>query len=57
MAKIFIVEDDAMMVTLMRQTLSKNPNYEIQHFESAEDCLNNLHLNPDIVTIDYHLPE
>lgn len=56
MAKIFIVEDDAMMVTLMRQTLSKNPNYEIQHFESAEDCLNNLHLNPDIVTIDYHLP-
>ena len=56
MAKIFIVEDDAMMVTLMRQTLSKNPNYEIQHFESAEDFLNNLHLNPDIVTIDYHLP-
>ncbi|HRB41078.1 MAG TPA: sigma 54-interacting transcriptional regulator, partial [Bacteroidia bacterium] len=56
MAKIFIVEDDAMVATLIRQSLSKNPDFEIQHFESAEECLNNLHLNPDIVTIDYHLP-
>ena len=56
MAKIFIVEDDAMVATLIRQSLSKNPDFEIQHFESAEECLNNLHLNPDIVTIDYLLP-
>ncbi|MCC7513078.1 MAG: sigma-54-dependent Fis family transcriptional regulator [Bacteroidia bacterium] len=56
MAKIFIVEDDAMVATLIRQSLSKNPDFEIQHFESAEECLNNLHLNPDIITIDYHLP-
>ena len=45
-----------MVATLIRQSLSKNPDFEIQHFESAEECLNNLHLNPDIVTIDYHLP-
>jgi DNA-binding NtrC family response regulator len=56
MAKIFIVEDDAMVASLMKQTLSKNQDYEIFHFESAEDCLTNLHLNPDIVSIDYHLP-
>ena len=56
MAKIFIVQDDAMVATLIRQSLSKNPDFEIQHFESAEECLNNLHLNPDIITIDYHLP-
>lgn len=56
MAKIFIIEDDAMVATLIKQTLSKNSNYDLHHFESAEDCLNNLHLNPDIVTIDYMLP-
>ena len=56
MAKIFIIEDDAMVATLIKQTLSKNPNYDLHHFESAEECMNNLHLNPDIVTIDYLLP-
>ncbi len=56
MAKIFIIEDDAMVATLIKQALSKNPSFDIHHFESAEDCISNLHLNPDIVTIDYHLP-
>ncbi len=56
MAKIFIIEDDAMVATLIKKALSKNPAYDIHHFESAEDCISNLHLNPDIVTIDYHLP-
>lgn len=56
MAKIFIVEDDVMVATLIKQSLSKTPAFDIYHFESAEDCLSNLHLNPDIVTVDFHLP-
>lgn len=56
MAKIFIVEDDAMVASLIKQSLSKEGDHEITHFENAEDCLTNLHLNPDIVSIDYHLP-
>jgi two-component system, NtrC family, response regulator AtoC len=56
MARIFIIEDDMMVATLMKQALSKNDKYEIHHFMNAEDCINNLHLNPDIVTIDYNLP-
>jgi len=56
MARIFIVEDDIMVATLMKQTLSQNPKFEIHHFATAEDCINNLHLNPDIVTVDYNLP-
>ncbi|MEP7263017.1 MAG: sigma-54 dependent transcriptional regulator [Bacteroidota bacterium] len=56
MARIFIVEDDQMVATLMKQGLSKNEKFELHHFSSAEDCVNNLHLNPDIVTIDYNLP-
>ncbi|HNR20341.1 MAG: sigma-54-dependent Fis family transcriptional regulator [Bacteroidetes bacterium] len=56
MAKIFIVEDDAMVASLIKQALTKNQDHELFHFESAEDCLNSIHQNPDIVTIDYHLP-
>ncbi|MBK9046147.1 MAG: sigma-54-dependent Fis family transcriptional regulator [Bacteroidetes bacterium] len=55
MAKIFIIEDDVMVATLMKQALGKY-DHELTHFTNAEDCLQNLHLNPDIVTVDYNLP-
>jgi DNA-binding NtrC family response regulator len=55
MAKIFIIEDDIMVATLMKQALAKY-DHELSHFTNAEDCLQNLHLNPDIVTVDYNLP-
>ena len=56
MARIFLVEDDIMVATLMKQALSKNDKFELHHFTTAEDCIANLHLRPDIVTIDYNLP-
>ena len=56
MARIFIVEDDIMVATVMKQALSKNDKFEIHHFTTAEDCMANLHLRPDIVTIDFNLP-
>jgi two-component system, NtrC family, response regulator AtoC len=55
MAKIFIVEDDQMVATLMKQALSKY-DHEIIHYTTAEDCIQNMHLNPDIITVDYNLP-
>ncbi len=55
MAKIFIIEDDIIVATLMKQALAKY-DHELSHFTNAEDCLQNLHLNPDIVTVDYNLP-
>lgn len=55
MAKIFIIEDDVMVATLMKQALGKY-DHELTHFTNAEECLQNLHLNPDIVTVDYNLP-
>src|SRR5687767_2690376 len=55
MAKLFIIEDDIMVATLMKQSLAKH-DHEIVHYATAEECLQNLHLNPDIVTIDYNLP-
>lgn len=55
MAKLFIIEDDVMVATLMKQSLAKY-DHEITHFTTAEECIQHLHLNPDIITVDYNLP-
>jgi two-component system response regulator AtoC len=55
-AKIFVVEDDQFLGNLIKKTLEKLDNTDITHFSSSEDCIKSLHLNPDIVTIDYNLP-
>ncbi len=54
--KVFIVEDDHFLGSLIKKTLEKLDNCEVTHFMTPEECLNNLHLNPDIISIDYMLP-
>ncbi len=55
-AKIFIVEDDHFLGSLIKKTLEKLDNCEVTLFTSPDECLSNLHLNPDIISIDYMLP-
>ena len=55
--KIFVVEDDAWFTRLLVHNLSLNPDYEIESFTNGKDCLNNLHKNPDVITLDYRLPD
>ncbi len=55
--KIFVVEDDEWYNRLLVHTLSLNPDYEIESFFNATDCLKNLDKSPDVVTLDYRLPD
>lgn len=55
--KIFLVEDDSWFGESLKHHLSLNPDYQINLFKTASDCLNNLHLKPDIVCIDFGLPD
>lgn len=55
--KIFLVEDDSFMGELLKHHLSLNPDYEISLFKSGKECLNNLHHKPDIISIDFGLPD
>ena len=55
--KIFVVEDDEWYSRLLVHTLSLNPDYEIQSFATGKDCLANLHQEPDVITLDYRLPD
>lgn len=55
--KIFVVEDNEWYNRLLVHNLSLNPDYDIESFTNGKDCLNNLHKNPDVVTLDYRLPD
>lgn len=56
MVKIHIVEDDIVYGKIIEKALSQDDGYDVTLFTSGEELLNNLHQNPDIVSIDYHLP-
>src|SRR5699024_5752665 len=51
-----IVEDDIVYGKIIEKALSQDDGYDVTLFTSGEELLNNLHQNPDIVSIDYHLP-
>lgn len=55
--KIFVVEDNEWYNKLLVYTLSLNPDYEVKSFFNARDFLNSLNEYPDIVTLDYRLPD
>ncbi len=55
--KIFVVEDNDWYNRLLVHTLSLNPDYEVKSFFNGQDFLAALHERPDIVTLDYRLPD
>jgi two-component system, NtrC family, response regulator AtoC len=55
--KIFVVEDNDWYNRLLVHTLSLNPDYEIKSFVNGSDFLTCLYESPDIVTLDYRLPD
>jgi DNA-binding NtrC family response regulator len=54
---IFIVEDDPWYGQLLHYHLSLNPEDTVQLWTSGQECLDNMHLRPDVVTIDFSLPD
>ncbi|MDE3212827.1 MAG: sigma-54-dependent Fis family transcriptional regulator [Bacteroidota bacterium] len=54
---IFIVEDDPFYGELLAYHLSLNPDYVVTRFETAKECLANLHKKPNLVTVDFSLPD
>lgn len=55
--KIFILDDDVWYSELLEYHLSLNPDYEIKKFHSANDCLSSMYQRPNVVTLDYSLPD
>lgn len=55
--KIFVVEDDEWYGELLSYHLSLNPDFEVKKFQTGQECLNSLHEKPNVITLDYFLPD
>ena len=45
------------MLDLMEYTFKCREGFEVRSFYSGEECLNNLHLSPNLIVLDYYLGE
>ncbi|UII28903.1 sigma-54 dependent transcriptional regulator [Fulvivirga maritima] len=55
--RIFIVEDDPWFGEMLKYHLSQNPDHEVELFKTAKEVLASLSKNPDLITLDYSLPD
>lgn len=54
--KIFIVEDNKLYAQVLKKQLT-DQNYQVKVFYNGHDCITTLHEHPDVITLDYTLPD
>jgi DNA-binding NtrC family response regulator len=54
---IFVVEDDQWYREYVSYTMSLDPEHEVKQFETASQLIEQLNAYPDIITLDYSLPD
>ncbi|HKK81134.1 MAG TPA: sigma-54 dependent transcriptional regulator [Prolixibacteraceae bacterium] len=55
--KIFVVDDESLFRKILCKTLQANKQYEVFPISSGTECLKRLDENPDIISLDYRLPD
>jgi DNA-binding NarL/FixJ family response regulator len=53
--RIFIIDDDASFLFVLKRHLERKNIFEIHTFNTGEAGIEQLHLNPDILILDYNL--
>ncbi len=51
---IFVVDDDRLIQNLLEYTISSKEGYNVNVFQSSEDCLEKLDEKPDIIILDHN---
>ena len=54
---MFFVDDDKMILNLLEYTFKSRAGIQVKTFFSGEECLENMHLKPDLVVLDHLFPE
>lgn len=55
--KIYVLEDDEWYNKLLVHSLSLNPDFVVKSFFTSDELFKNLKDKPDVVTVDYRLPD
>ncbi len=53
--RTFIVDDDPFWTTLLTQMLADLGYSNVVNFENGQNCIDNLHFNPNLVFLDYEM--
>ena len=54
---IFIIEDNKLFLKMVEEHLRLNELTNVKSFTNSKECLDSLYYNPDIIILDYELPE
>ena len=54
--KVYIVEDNVLYARVLKKQLL-NDNYQVKVFHNGTDFIESLHEKPDVITLDYTLPD
>ena len=52
---IFLVDDEPIQNEMLKDFISERFKYQIKTYESGDTAIKDLHLNPEIMVLDYHL--
>lgn len=55
--RTFIVDDDPFWTTILSEILTELNYTKINTFSSGNDCIKHLHLNPNLVFLDYKMED
>ncbi|MFM2224030.1 MAG: hypothetical protein RJA07_232 [Bacteroidota bacterium] len=53
--KLFLVDDDALLLKNLEIEFQQHADFEIKTFATGELCIENLLQNPDVIILDYYL--
>ncbi len=53
--KLFIVDDDPFWTGILLNMLTSIGCTDIETFNNGKDCINNMHLNPGTIFLDYQM--
>ena len=54
---IFIIEDNEIYAKTLHYQLAVNPEHQVEVFSSGKEFLENINRRPDLITLDYRLPD
>lgn len=54
---IYVVEDNDWYNRLLVHHLTMNPDFQVRSFFTGKDLMSHLHERPDVITLDYRLPD
>ncbi len=54
---VFVVDDDEWYSSLLEYQIKLNPDNEVEIYQDGNSLLSNLNKNPDVITLDYKLPD